>query len=245
MARFHRVMVKLSGGALAGGGGFGFDRSALEHIVAEILAVRELGVEMAIMVGGGNIFRGNMAEEWGIERAEADNIGATATVINSLMLRGALTARGAGDVRVMTAIPMNAVAEPYIRLRAIHHMEKGRLLIFAAGTGQPYITTDYPSVQRALETRCDVILAAKNGTAGVYTADPNSDPAAKRFKTMPYEEVLARNLKVMDQAAFLLAREHKLPVYVFDFAENQAMRRICEGEDVGTLIADGLPVQFA
>lgn len=245
MARFRRVMVKLSGGALAGGGGFGFDRTAIEHIVGELLAVRELGVEVGIMVGGGNIFRGNMADEWGIERAEADNIGATATVINSLMLRGALTARGAGDVRVMTAIPMNAVAEPYIRLRAIHHMEKGRLLIFAAGTGQPYITTDYPAVQRALETRCDVIIAAKNGAAGVYTADPNTDPTARRFRTMPYEEVLARNLKVMDQAAFLLAKEYRLPLYVFDFAEKQAMRRICEGEDVGTLIADGLPVHFA
>jgi uridylate kinase len=245
MARFHRVMVKLSGGALAGGSGFGFDRAALEHIVGEILSVRELGVEMAIMVGGGNIFRGNMADDWGIERAEADNIGATATVINSLMLRGALTARGAGDVRVMTAIPMNAVAEPYIRLRAIHHMEKGRLLIFAAGTGQPYITTDYPAVQRALETRCDVIFAAKNGAPGVCTADPNLEPTARRFTTLPYEEVLTRNLKVMDQAAFLLAKEYRLPLYVFDFAEKQAMRRICEGEDVGTLIADGLPVQFA
>jgi uridylate kinase len=165
-----------------------------------------------------------------------------ATVINSLMLRGALTSRGAGDVRVMTAIPMNAVAEPYIRLRAIHHLEKGRLVIFAAGTGQPYITTDYPAVQRALEIRCDAILVAKHGANGVYTADPNRDPGARRFATIPYDEVLSRGLKVMDQAAFLLARDYSLPIHVCDFGESGALRRICEGEDVGTLIAPGVPV---
>lgn len=145
----------------------------------------------------------------------------------------------------MTAIPMNAVAEPYIRLRAVHHLEKGRLLIFAAGTGQPYITTDYPAVQRAPETRCDLTLAAKNGTAGVYTADPNMDPSARRYRSAPYEEVLARNLKVMDQAAFLLARDYRLPIHVFDFTEPGAMRRICQGEEVGTLIGPGQSVTFA
>jgi uridylate kinase len=242
--RFKRVLVKLSGGALAGKQGFGFDPARLSHIVGEVLAMRALGVEVAMMVGGGNIFRGKVAEQWQIERAEADNIGMMATVINSLMLRGALTARGAGDVRVMTAMPITSVAEPYIRLRAIQHLEKGRLVIFAGGTGQPFVTTDYPGVQRALEVRCDAILAAKQGVNGVYTGDPKRDPGARRFKSIGYDEVLTRGLQVLDQAAFILARDYGLPIHVFDFDEPDCMGRICQGEDVGTLIAPGVPVEL-
>lgn len=237
MTRYRRVLVKLSGSAFAGKSEFGFDPTALEHIADEILAVRSLGVELAIMVGGGNIFRGKTAEYWGIERAEADNIGQLATVINSLILRGVLTAKGGGDIRVMTAVPMNSVAEPYIRLRAIHHLEKGYLVIFGGGIGQPYVTTDYPAVQLALEIRADVILAAKHGVNGVFTADPMQDPKARRYKSVSYDEVIQKGLEVMDQSAFILARDYRLPVHVFDFSEKDCMRRICQGENVGTYIA--------
>ncbi|MFZ5827022.1 MAG: UMP kinase [Bacillota bacterium] len=245
MTRYRRVLIKLSGGALAGAADFGFDRAALDHIGDEILAVRALGVEVAIMVGGGNIFRGRTADEWGIERAEADNIGTMATVINSLILRGVLTAKGAGEVRVMTAIPTPSVAEPYIRLRAIHHLEKGYLVILAGGNGQPYVTTDYPSVQRAIELRADVIIAAKEGVSGVFTADPRRDPNARQYRTASYDEVLRAGVQVMDQSAFLLARDYGLPIRVVDAAGKGYMRRICEGEDAGTLIGPGLPTTLA
>lgn len=176
-------MVKLSGGALAGPAGFGFNHEHLNHIAKELVDLIEHGVEVAVVVGGGNIFRGNMADQWGIERAEADNIGTLATVVNSLMLRGVLGSRTTREVRVMTSIPINAVAEPYIRLRAIHHLDQGWIVIMAGGNGQPYVTTDYPAVQRALETRCQAILSAKHGVDGVYTANPKTDPQARPFLT--------------------------------------------------------------
>jgi uridylate kinase len=236
MARYRRVLLKLSGGAFSGERDSGVDKAAVDLLCDEILSVAELGVQVAVMVGGGNIFRGRLADEWGIERAEADNIGMMATIINSLFLRGALVARGAGEVRVMTALTVSAVAEPYIRLRAIKHLEKGYLVIFAAGTGQPYVTTDYPAVQRAIEIRADVLLAAKSGVNGICTADPKRDPGARRFRTIRYDDVLSRGLVVMDQAAFILARDHRLPVHVFDAAGRDIMRRLCEGAEIGTFI---------
>ncbi|MGH2892416.1 MAG: UMP kinase [Solirubrobacteraceae bacterium] len=234
--RYRRVVVKLSGRAFAGAAAFGLDSQAIEYVADQLIAARNLGVEEAVVVGGGNFFRGNVAEEWGIERAEADNIGMMATIINSLVLRGVLSAQGAREVRVMTAIPMQAIAEPYIRLRAIHHLERGYLVVFAAGTGQPFVTTDYPSVQRAVEIRADVMLAAKQGVNGVFTADPKRDPAARRFRTIRYDDVLARDLEVMDQAAFILARDQRLPIHVFDAAGRGIMRQICEGTEIGTYI---------
>lgn len=245
MSRYKRVLIKLSGGALAGEADFGFDRAALDHIGDEILAVRDLGVEVAIMVGGGNIFRGRTADEWGIERAEADNIGTMATVINSLILRGVLTAKGIPDVRVMAAIPTPSVAEPYIRLRAIHHLEKGYLVIFAGGNGQPFVTTDYPGVQRAIEVRAEAILTAKEGVNGVFTADPKKEPNARLYRTASYDEILRAGVQVMDQSAFILARDYGLPIHLFDATAKGAMRRICEGENLGTLIAPGLPTTLA
>lgn len=239
-----RVLVKLSGGALAGTQGFGFDQAALDHIAREVKALRDLGVEIALMMGGGNILRGNEAERWGIERAEADNIGMMATVINSLMLRGALAASGAGDVRVMTSVPITAVAEPFIRLKAIQHLERGRIVIFAGGTGQPYVTTDYPAVQRALEVRCDLLLAVKHGADGVYTADPKHDPAAQLYRSIGYDEVLRQGLKVMDQSAFILARDHGMPIRLLDFGQPGYLSRICQGEELGTLIAPGVPTEL-
>jgi uridylate kinase len=236
--RYNRVLVKLSGGAIAGDKDWGFSPSALNHIADEVLKLHKLGVQVSVVVGGGNIFRGELGEEWGIERAEADNIGMIATVTNSLMLRGVLKSRGDVDVRVMTAIPIDTVAEPFIRLRAIRHLENGYIVILAAGTGNPYVTTDYPSVQRALELRAQAILAAKNGIDGVYTADPHRDPSARRFKQINYDTVILRNLKAMDQSAVLLARDHGLPVHVFNFDTPGTMCQICTGEDIGTLICN-------
>jgi uridylate kinase len=237
VTRYKRVLIKLSGAAVAGKGDFGFDPEALEHISREVLSVVNLGVEVAIVIGGGNIFRGNVADTWGIERAEADNIGVMGTVINSLMLRGVLNARSDKECRVMTSVPMNAIAEPYIRLRAIHHLEKGYIVILAGGTGQPYVTTDYPAVQRALELRCDAILMAKHGVNGVYNADPKKDPNARRYTTISYDDILKNNLKVMDQSAFILARDYHLPIHLFDFDRAGSMKQICLGENIGTYVS--------
>ncbi|NOK58763.1 MAG: UMP kinase [Chloroflexi bacterium AL-W] len=236
--RYNRILVKLSGGAIAGDKAWGFDPKSLNHIADEVLSLHKMGVQVSVVVGGGNIFRGELGEEWGIERAEADNIGMMATVTNSLMLRGVLKARGDTDVRVMTAIPMNTVAEPFIRLRAIRHLENGYIVVLAAGTGNPYVTTDYPSAQRALELQADALLAAKNGTDGIYTSDPRQDPAARRYRMIQYNSVIQQNLQALDQSAVLLARDHHLPIHVFDFDTVGVMCQICRGEDVGTLISD-------
>ncbi|TVY07296.1 UMP kinase [Paenibacillus cremeus] len=242
--RYKRVLIKLSGGAVAGSSEFGFDPGRLEHIAAEILSVVELGVEVSLVVGGGNIFRGNMAESWGIERAEADNIGTLATVVNSLMLRGVLKAKTEREVRVMTALPIASVAEPYIRLRAIHHLEKGYIVVFAGGNGQPYVTTDYPSVQRAIEVNCEALLVAKQGVDGVFTADPKQHHDARQYKTLHYNDVIQRDLKVMDQSAFILARDYRLPIHVFNFDRVGSMKEICLGIDNGTLISGSSELSF-
>jgi uridylate kinase len=234
--QYHRILMKLSGGAIAGDGHWGFDPTALNHIADEILRLHQAGIQVGVMVGGGNIFKGELGETWGIERAEADNIGMMATVINSLLLRGVLQARGDVEVRVMTAIPINQIAEPYIRLRAIRHLEHQLIVILAAGTGNPYVTTDYPAVQRALELRADALLAAKNGTDGIYSSDPRQDPDAKRYHTIAYDRVITENLQVLDQAAVLLARDNKLPIHVFDFDSPNAMLQICNGKHIGTRI---------
>jgi uridylate kinase len=236
MSRYKKILVKLSGQALAGGSDFGLDSDALNKIAHEILSVRSLGVQVAIVVGGGNIFRGSVAAEWGIDRAEADNIGMLGTVINSLMMRGVLTARGDFEVRAMTALPMESIAEPYIRLRAIHHLNKGYIVILACGIGQPYVTTDYTGVQRALELDADAILFAKHGVDGVYDADPRKNPNAKKLEEIDYDTVIKKDLRVMDPSAFILAKDHELPIHVFDFEKPDLMRRICEGENLGTTI---------
>jgi len=233
---YQRILMKLSGGAIAGDSSWGFDPASLNHIADQILGLHQAGIQVGIMVGGGNIFRGELSETWGIERAEADNIGMMATVINSLLLRGVLQARGTADVRVMTAIPINSVAEPYIRLRAIRHLEHQSIVILAAGTGNPYVTTDYPAAQRALELRADALLAAKNGTDGIYTGDPRRDPEARRYHSIRYDTVIARNLRVLDQSAILLARDNNLPIHVFDFDMPGAMLQICRGEQIGSFI---------
>jgi len=239
--RYSRVVVKLSGQALAGPAGWGADPASLGRLADELLSVHELGVELAVVIGGGNYFRGRMADSWGIGRAEADNIGMLGTVMNALMLRGVLTARCESDVRVMTAIPMQSVAEPFIRLRADGHLRRGLIVLLAGGIGQPYVTTDYPAVQRALELDADALLVAKRGVDGVYDTDPNVDPGAKRFTNLTYTEARAAGVKIMDESAFVLANSHGLLMHVFDVAAAGAMSAICQGEDIGTRITSGDP----
>jgi len=249
-ARYRRVVLKLSGEALAGPGGSGVDPASLAHVAREVRSVHDLGVQIAVVVGGGNYFRGRMAEDWGVSRAEADNIGMLGTVMNALMLRGVLTGSGASgggasgvsggggsDVRVMTAMPMESVAEPFIRLRAVRHLNRGLIVMLAGGIGQPYVTTDYPAVQRALELDADALLVAKHGVDGVYDSDPRVNPEATRYTHLTYDEALAARVRVMDTSAFVLASEQGLTMHVFDVAAVGVMRRICEGDDLGTRIS--------
>lgn len=234
--RYNRVILKLSGGALAPAEGFGFAEEKLEHLVTEILSLAALGVETGVVIGGGNILRGSTADLWGIERTEADNIGMLGTVINGLMLRGALKNRSQKEVRVMTSVPLASFAEPYIRLRAVRHLEHGYLVIFAGGNGQPFVTTDYPSVQRALELTCDALLVAKNGADGIYDKDPNRFKDATLYQRLSFDEVIQKDLRVMDPAAFILARDHKLPLHVFNIDKVGAAARICQGAAEGTFV---------
>ncbi len=236
MPRYRRVAVKLSGEALAGPAGAGVDPASLAQVAGEVLAVHDLGVQIAVVVGGGNYFRGRMADGWGISRAEADNLGMLGTVMNALMLRGALTARTDTDVRVMTAMPMQSVAEPFIRLRAVRHLDRGLIVLLAGGIGQPYVTTDYTAVQRALELNADALLVAKRGVDGVYDSDPHVNPAAVRYSELTYDEALAARVRIMDTSAFVLANEQGLTMHVFDVAAVGVMRQICEGADLGTRI---------
>jgi len=236
LPRYRRVVVKLSGEALAGPAGTGADPASLARVADEVLSVHELGVQVAVVVGGGNYFRGRMADGWGISRAEADNIGMLGTVMNALMLRGALTARTEADVRVMTAVPIHSVAEPFIRLRAVHHLERGMIVVLAGGIGQPYVTTDYPAVQRALELDADALLVAKHGVDGVYDADPKHHPDAKRYTSLTYDEAIAAGVRIMDTSAFVLANEQSLTMHVFDVGAVGVMRGICQGLELGTRI---------
>ncbi|GLY28159.1 UMP kinase [Kineosporia sp. NBRC 101731] len=237
MARYQRVLVKLSGEALAGSGGTGVDPTSLAHLADEVLSIHELGVQIAVVVGGGNFFRGRMADGWGIGRAEADNIGMLGTMMNALMLRGALTARTQADVRVMTAVPIHSVAEPFIRLRAQRHLENGSIVVLGGGIGQPYVTTDYPAVQRSLELEVDALLVAKHGIDGIYDSDPKLHPDATRYSRLTYEDVLQAGLGVMDTSAMVLASEQNLVMHVFDVAAQGVMRDICAGADLGTLVS--------
>jgi len=243
--RYRRVVIKLSGAALSGPDPIGLDAGALEHIADEVLTVADAGVQIALVVGGGNFFRGSLAEHWGIERAEADSVGILGTVMNGLMLRGVLKTRGAREVRVMTALPIPAVAEPFIRLRAQGHLDRGHIVIAAGGIGQPYVTTDYPAVQRALEVDANALLVAKHGVDGVYTADPRRDPSAQRYETLSFQEAIAADLRVMDPSAFILARDHDLTLHVFDIRQAGAMRHIIDGGHVGTEISNHVEAKVA
>jgi uridylate kinase len=237
MLKYKRLLIKLSGEAISNPAkGNVFDHQALENIAGEILKIKALGVQIGIVIGGGNICRGNVVEQWGIERAEADNIGMLGTMINSLMLKAVLKSRSSEEVRVMTAVRMESFVESYVRLKALNYLDKGYIVIFAGGIGQPYVTTDYPAVQRAIETRCDAILVAKNGVKGVFSTDPAKDKEAEFYETLAYEDFIIKKLSIMDRSAILLAEEHNLPIHIFNFNEVNSMVSICKGINVGTSV---------
>jgi uridylate kinase len=232
--RFKRILLKLSGEALMGEGKYGIAPKVLQQIAQEVREVVDLGVEVGIVIGGGNIFRGISASTEGMDRASADYMGMLATVINALALQDALE-KMAVFTRVQSAIEMQQLAEPYIRRRAVRHLEKGRVVIFAAGTGNPYFTTDTAASLRAMEIHAQVILKATK-VDGIYTADPVKDPTATRFKTLSYIDVLKKNLKVMDSTAISLCMDNDLPIIVFDLGQRGNIMRVVQGEDVGTLV---------
>jgi len=231
---YRRVLLKLSGEAMMGSRGFGIDPAVADRIAGEIVEVRDLGVEVALVIGGGNIFRGLQAAGRGMDRATGDYMGMLATVINSLALQDSLERHGA-VTRVMSAITMQQVAEPYIRRRAIRHLEKGRIAIFAAGTGNPYFSTDTAASLRAMEIGADVILKGTK-VDGVYDKDPVLHADAVRFQQVTYLEVLQRNLKVMDSTAISLCRDNNLPIVVYDFTQPGNTRSVICGEDIGTKV---------
>jgi uridylate kinase len=235
-ARFSRVVLKLSGEALMGKAEYGIDPSVVTTIAQQISRVVSDGVEMAIVVGGGNIWRGLAASSRGMDRATADYMGMLATVINGLALQDALEHVGV-HTRVQTAIEMHQVAEPYIRRRAIRHMEKGRVVILAGGTGNPYFTTDTAAALRAVEIGAEVILMGKNNVDGVYDDDPKINPQASRYAVLSHQEALERNLRVMDQSALALCRENNLPIIVFDVMTPGNIERAARGDEVGTLVS--------
>ena len=230
--RYRRVLLKLSGEGLMGG--FGFDFDIVGRVASEIQAVIEMGVQVSLVIGGGNILRGGMAEAGGLERAGADYMGMLATVINALALQNVLERQGV-ETRVQSAIQITAVCEPYIRRRAIRHMEKGRVVIFAAGTGNPFFTTDTAAALRAVEMGCDALLKATQ-VDGVYSADPKKDNAAERFDRLSYQEVLTRDLRVMDASAVVLARDNKVPILVFSLHNPGALGEVVTGGGTYTMI---------
>jgi uridylate kinase len=235
--RFKRVLLKLSGEALMGDAGYGIDPLVLEGIARQIKVAHDAGVEIAIVVGGGNIFRGVAGSARGMDRAQADFIGMLATVMNALAIQDTLENEGV-FTRVMSAIEMQSVAEPYIRRRAIRHLEKGRVVIFAAGTGNPYFTTDTTAALRALEIGADCIMKATK-VDGVYDSDPKTNPDAVRFDELPYMEVLSRGLKVMDSTAISLCMDNGLPIIVFNITTEGNIVRALEGQHVGTIVRGG------
>jgi uridylate kinase len=233
---YRRVLLKLSGEVFGGAKGIGVDPDVVQDIAKQIADVARSGVQVAIVVGGGNYFRGAELSQRGMDRSRADYMGMLGTVMNCLALQDFLEKEGV-QTRVQTAITMGQVAEPYIPLRAIRHLEKGRVVIFGAGAGMPFFTTDTVSAQRALEIGAEALLLAKSGVDGVYSADPKKDPAATKYDTITYNEVLSKSLAVADAAAFALCRENKLPIVIFDLMKNGNIGRAVRGEVIGTLVA--------
>jgi uridylate kinase len=235
-SKFKRIMIKLSGEALMGGRRTGIDSDTLAAIADELREVHGLGIEIAIVIGGGNIFRGVTAATEGIDRVAGDHMGMLATVINAIALQDALERRGV-NTRVTTAITMAEVAEPFIRRRAIRHLEKKRIVICAAGTGNPFFTTDSAAALRAAELKCDIIFKATK-VDGIYTADPEKDPNAQRLAHVTYQRVLADRLEVMDASAIDLARSNNIPIYIFSLREKGNIKRALLGEDVGSIVSN-------
>lgn len=235
---YKRIILKLSGEALAGPQGYGIDPSSAEYIAHKIRAIHEIGIQVAVVIGAGNLWRGATGVNRGMEQSTADHMGMIGTVMNGLALQDALQRVGV-TTRVQTAVQMNAVAEPYIRLRAIRHLEKGRVVVITGGTGNPYFTTDTAAALRAMEVNADIVIKATK-VNGVYSADPKKDPTATRFSSLTYEQVLRDKYQVMDLTAFTLCQEHNLPILVVDFwAENDLFQAVQGNHSVGTLISGG------
>lgn len=234
LPKFKRILLKLSGESLMGDKNFGMDSKVITQYAKDIKSIIELGVQVAIVIGGGNIYRGMNEAETGIERAHGDYMGMLATVINGMALQAGLEKAGV-YTRLQSAIKMEQIAEPYIRRRAIRHLEKGRVVIFGAGTGNPYFTTDTAGSLRAIEINADVILKGTR-VDGVYTADPEKDKTATKYETITFQECLGKNLRVMDMTAFTLCMENNLPIIVFDMNKPNNLKRVVTGEKVGTLV---------
>jgi uridylate kinase len=232
--KYKRILLKLSGEALMGEKQYGIDPKILSEYADEIKQIHDKGVEIAIVIGGGNIFRGVAGASSGMDRVQGDYMGMLATVINGMALQGALEDKGM-LTRLQTALKIEAIAEPYIKRRAVRHLEKGRIVIFGAGTGNPYFTTDTAAVLRGVEVHADVILKGTR-VDGVYTADPEKDKSAVKFDYISFEDVLKKGLNVMDTTAFTLSQENKLPIVVFDMNQKGNLLKICEGENVGTVV---------
>ncbi len=236
---YNRVLLKLSGEALAGDEKVGICASTVAKVAKQIKDAKDLGCEIAIVCGGGNIWRGKIGADMGMDRSSADYMGMLATVMNGLAIQNALEAIGV-ETRVLSAIQMHQVAETYIRRRAVRHLEKGRVVIFGAGTGNPFFTTDTTAALRAAEIQADVILMAKNGVDGVYSADPKVDTSATKFEDITYTDVLVKDLKIMDQTAITLCKDNDIDLCVFDMNVNGNIARACDGEKIGTVISGGM-----
>lgn len=232
--KYRRILLKLSGEALMGNGDYGIDPNIINGLAREIIAAQQAGAEVGVVIGGGNIFRGAGLAAGGMDRVTGDHMGMLATVINALAMQDALEKHGV-NARVMSAIKINQICEDYIRRRAVRHLEKGRIAIFAAGTGNPFFTTDSAAALRATEINAELLLKATK-VDGIYDSDPKKNPAAKRFERLTYDEVLQRNLQVMDTAAFALCRENDIPLRIYDMGNAGALMRILQGEDIGTLV---------
>jgi len=232
--KYKRILLKLSGESLMGDKQYGIDNERVKQYAKEIKTVHDKGLEIAIVIGGGNIFRGLSAEKSGMDRAQADYMGMLATVINSMALQDALEKVGI-KTRLLTAIKMEQICEPFIRRRAVRHLEKGRVVIFGAGTGNPYFTTDSAAALRAIEIKADIVLKGTR-VDGIYTADPEKDSTATRYKSLSFKEVYQRNLNVMDMTAFTLCEENELPIIVFDMNKTGNLMKVTDGEEIGTLV---------
>lgn len=232
--KYKRILLKLSGESLMGEQSYGIDNARVLQYAGEIRAIQRLGIEVAVVVGGGNIFRGLSAEKSGMDRAQADYMGMLATVINSMALQNALETLGV-YTRLLSAIKMEQICEPYVRRRAMRHLEKGRVVIFGAGTGNPYFTTDSAAALRAIEIKADVVLKGTR-VDGIYTADPEKDPTATKFEHLTFDEVYDKNLNVMDMTAFTLCDENSLPIIVFDMNTEGNLMKLINGETIGTLV---------
>ena len=235
---FKRILLKLSGESLKGNRSHGIDPDSLDYMADEIKSVTSKGIELGIVVGGGNIWRGSEAEIEGMERASADYAGMLATVISALALQDSLERKHKLNTRTLSAINIQQVAEPYIRRRAIRHLEKGRIVLFAAGTGNPFVTTDTGAALRALEIEADVLLMAKNDVDGVYDKDPKLDDSAVRYENISYLDAIEKRLRVMDSTALSLCMEYSIPIVVFDLSKKGNLNRIVSGEKVGTLVTE-------